>query len=180
VVECSPDHWQERKARFKRGESNFDPGLKLETAVQMWPTPTQQDNPQVRGVGKATGKRGTTLGGAVRMWPTPTSSQAREEGMIKQMRAKVLAGEITQEEAEMMISGSLEPARMEPMGLLPTPDTQQWDNTAVEYDRGAESMSGISLAVFARTYPETESGGSLNPNFVEYLMGFPKSWTEAD
>jgi len=145
VVECSPDHWQERKARFKRGESNFDPGLKLETAVHMW--------------------------------PTPTSSQARSEGMIKQMRAKVLAGEITQEEAEMMISGSLEPARMEPMGLLPTPDTQQWDNTAVEYDRGAESMSGISLAVFARTYPETESGGSLNPTWVEWLMGYPPEWT---
>ena len=34
----------------------------------MWPTPTRQDNPQVRGVGKTVGtRRGTTLGGAVRM-----------------------------------------------------------------------------------------------------------------
>ena len=33
------------------------------------------------------------------------------------------------------------------------------------------------------TEPERKAmagGGSLNPNFVEYLMGFPKSWTEAD
>tara|TARA_R100001509_G_scaffold142513_2_gene97951 strand:+ start:1558 stop:2073 length:516 start_codon:yes stop_codon:yes gene_type:complete len=43
---------------------------------QMWPTPTGQDNPQVRGVGKTVGtKRGTTLGGAVRMWPTPTANE---------------------------------------------------------------------------------------------------------
>ena len=40
-----------------------------------WPTPTTQDNVQIRGVGKAADhpRRGTTLGGAVRMWPTPTT-----------------------------------------------------------------------------------------------------------
>ena len=40
---------------------------------KLLPTPTGQDNIQVRGVGKATGKRGTTLGGAARMWPTPAT-----------------------------------------------------------------------------------------------------------
>jgi hypothetical protein len=51
-------------------------------------------------------------------WPTPTGSQARSEGMIKQMRKKVEAKEITKEEAEQMIMGSLEPKRMEPMKNL--------------------------------------------------------------
>jgi len=47
----------------------------------LWPTPTGQDNPQVRGVGKTIGtKRGTTLGGAVRMWPTPTASDYKGSG----------------------------------------------------------------------------------------------------
>ena len=47
-------------------------------ASGLWPTPTAQDNPQVRGVGKTKGtKRGTTLGGAVRMWPTPAAHEAR-------------------------------------------------------------------------------------------------------
>lgn len=46
------------------------------------------------------------------LWPTPPASQARSEGMILQMRAKVEAGEITREEAERMIGGSLTPARM--------------------------------------------------------------------
>ena len=49
----------------------------------MWPTPTTQDNPQVRGDGKATGnKRGTTLGGAVRKWPTPRASEWKGVGPI--------------------------------------------------------------------------------------------------
>ena len=57
-----------------------------------------------------------------KLWPTPSASQARSEGMIKQMRAKVEAGELTREEAEAMIQGSLEPARMKPMRRLwPTP-----------------------------------------------------------
>ena len=43
------------------------------------------------------------------LWPTPTSSQARSEGMIKQMRAKVDAGEISLEDAEKFIGGSLTP-----------------------------------------------------------------------
>ena len=44
------------------------------TASGLWPTPTGQDNAQVRGRGKTIGtKRGTTLGGAVRMWPTPAA-----------------------------------------------------------------------------------------------------------
>jgi hypothetical protein len=31
----SPEHWLERKEKFKQGESNFNPGLNLEVAVQI-------------------------------------------------------------------------------------------------------------------------------------------------
>ena len=49
-----------------------------ETGSGLWPTPTGQDNIQVRGESKTVGtKRGTTLGGAVRMWPTPAAHEAR-------------------------------------------------------------------------------------------------------
>ena len=49
-----------------------------ETGLGLWPTPTGQDNIQVRGESKTVGtKRGTTLGGAVRMWPTPAAHEAR-------------------------------------------------------------------------------------------------------
>ena len=149
------------------------------------------------------------------LWPTVTASQARSEGLINGMRKKVAAGEISREEAEAMIGGSLEPARM---GLLPTPDTQMRDNTKVDYNAGAESMSGRSLPVFVRTYsqtgmwptpttrdhkggrkPETlaasgrgemntlndavtvrDQHGSLNPTWVEWLMGYEVGWTDLE
>ena len=56
-----------------------------------------------------------------RLWPTPTGSDARSEGRIGQMRKLVEDGELTREEAEAMIGGSLEPARMK--RLWPTPNT---------------------------------------------------------
>jgi len=59
----------------------------------------------------------------VTFWPTPTASQGRNEGMLKQMRAKVLKGELTRTEAEAMVQGSLEPARMKPMEQ-PIPSSQ--------------------------------------------------------
>jgi hypothetical protein len=90
-------------------------------------------------------------------------------------------------------------------GLLPTPDTQFRDNTQTDYDPAAKSMSGRSLPVFVRSNPQigmwttpcaddtgartekyaqggtalsTQAGGSLNPEWVEWLMGYPVGWTD--
>ena len=54
------------------GELNYstNKSVSLDRFVAMWPTPTTQDNNQVKGKDK----RGTTLGGAVRNWPTPTAT----------------------------------------------------------------------------------------------------------
>ena len=67
--------------RLKRKTSQgWSPNLNDE--VLKWPTPTTQDNNQVKGKGK----RGTTLGGAVRNWPTPTASDS--QGGPRQMDGK--------------------------------------------------------------------------------------------
>jgi hypothetical protein len=85
--------------------------------------------------------------------------------------------------------------------LLPTPDTTNRDNKKVLYSKNAPSQSGRSLATHARTWPtptahnakETnapsehnrntptltaQAGGSLNPTWVEWLMGWPLGWTD--
>jgi hypothetical protein len=67
--------------------------------------------------------------------------------------------------------------------LLPTPDTVNRDNKKVLFNRNAVSQSGRSLATYARTFPnqfseETNNGGQLNPNWVEWLMGWPVGWTD--
>ena len=86
------------------------------------PTPTASDHIERRSTStevlNPNTNKSVSLDRFVRYWPTPTASQARSQGLIKQMRKKVEAGEITVEEAEAMIGGSLTPARMQ---MWPTP-----------------------------------------------------------
>ncbi|MGB1917900.1 MAG: hypothetical protein ACPHO0_09550, partial [Luminiphilus sp.] len=88
------------------------------------PTPTTQDNPQVKGNTEHP-KRGTTLGGYARMFPTPTAN---------------------------------EDAAGTPNGKM-------------------QKMLGNHPAVRGTTKEEWASG-TLNPTWVEWLMGYPKEWTE--
>ena len=90
---------------------------------EMWPTPTTQDNPQVRGQGATIGtNRGTTLGGAVRMWPTP---KARD-----------------------------------------------WKDGTSEGTKGRQSPD------LGKVVGQSKNSGSLNPEWVEWLMGYPEGWTD--
>jgi len=91
---------------------------------QMWPTPTGQDNPQVRGVGKTVGtKRGTTLGGAVRMWPTPRASEWKGTGPLgsKSHKHRLTKGylDATVQEAD-QVTGQLNPTWVEWLMGFPT------------------------------------------------------------
>ena len=87
--------------------------------IAMFPTPTAQQCGTQGGALSKGGRPGLWTMAAKNLWPTPTASQARSAGMILQMRRRVDAGELTREEAEQMIAGSLEPARMTPW---PTPN----------------------------------------------------------
>ena len=111
---------------------------------------------------------GAKLADQVKMWPTPTASQARSEGSIKQMRQKVYAGEVTREEAEAMIGGSLEPARMKKMWPTPTAN----EDACGTPNGKMQKMLG--------NHPEVRNTGvgTLNPQWVEWLMGYPEGWTD--
>ena len=118
-----------------------------------WPTPTTQDNVQIRGIGAAENHkhRGTTLGGAVMMWPTPTcdsatdrSSRYSQGGMPLTMAVK----------------------------MFPTP--QASDNR----DRGNLSTPAIARRVekgkqVMLSMCVSSENGRLNPRWVEWLMGWP-------
>jgi DNA (cytosine-5)-methyltransferase 1 len=119
-----------------------------------WPTPTTQDNAQVRGVGAAANasRRGTTLGGAVRLWPTPQASDNRPRGTQNSTARRMALGK--QVGLEAMIKWS-------------TPTVQDSKNN------GAKSqMERNSLPLNAQV------GGSLNPTWVEWLMGWPIGHTD--
>lgn len=56
--------------------------------------------------------------------------------------------------------------------MWPTPKTQ--DCRAAKYDRG---KSNLGEEVYVSVPEATAEGGSLNPQWVEWLMGFPPEWT---
>ena len=121
-----------------------------------WPTPTTQDNPQVRGKGKAKGtRRGTTLGGAVRdpeMWPTPRSCEHKE-----------LGGTPTQQN-------------------WPTPCASEERDTGTNWEslKRLDKGGRICRRMATLGTPETKTTKSaqLNPSWVEWLMGWPIGWTD--
>jgi len=160
-----------------------------------WPTPTTQDNVQIRGEGMAAGKskRGTTLAGAVSMWPTPTSTLGTNGGRVTPTKARE--------------GGTLIEA-LSARTTWPTPnagDCKQTGNVNNWKRRQAEkAANGINLQLplavavkfatpLSRDYrsgkvrqathdknsrPLSEQiGGSLNPTWVEKLMGWPDDWT---
>ena len=99
------------------------------------PTPTTQDNPQVRGEGKTIGtKRGTTLGGYARMWATPRTTD-----------------------------GTGGPRKLDEKGRRIS-------------QTNPDLVFGANLADQVRA--EEATGGSLNPQWVEWLMGYPEGWTD--
>jgi len=124
------------------------------TDAGLWPTATTQDNPQVRGQGKTIGtNRGTTLGGAVRMWPTP---QAADHKNMDTAGQKMLSSEVK---------------------LWPTPRASEWKGTG---PLGSKSHNHrLEKGYLDATVQErNQVSGSLNPQWVEWLMGYPSGWTD--
>ena len=122
-----------------------------ETESGLLPTPTTQDNPQMKGNPEHP-KRGTTLGGYARMFPTPAAADSKGTtggGQNSSLRTHVR--------------------------MFPTPTANE--DAAGTPNGKMQKMLGNHPAVRGTTKEEWASG-TLNPTWVEWLMGYPKEWTE--
>lgn len=165
-------------------------GTTLIDAVRMWPTPTgihadrgNHDEPienykqRVRDYeeGRTKGKPGKSLGVATRMWPTPrTPTGGPESAERKQELGRTESG-----------GGDLTSA----VRVWPTATSRDWkDSPGMSFDRKDRPPGGridlLPRAVFAdglRHRDESNSHGKplglLNPDWVEQLMGFQRTWT---
>ena len=118
------------------------------------PTPTTSDG------GSWTPPHGTgmNLRAAAELLPTPLAQDSEQAGGIKAYMDGVRGLSLTTW------------ARLEQAPLLPTPQAQDHRNCA-DYSDGSREHS-----------PQLRHLGSgrLNPRFVEWMMGFPPGWTDAD
>lgn len=129
--------------------------LGVEAAVRMWPTPTVSGNHNRKG---ASPNSGDGLATAVQnhSFPTPTRSMATIADM---------------EQARFSGNGGRRP-RYEDAKTYPTfhAPSRSGGGTGLDGGSGARSM-------LTEEERKQLCGGTLNPGFVEWLMGWPLGWT---
>jgi hypothetical protein len=195
---------------------------------EMWPTPTQDSATERK---KKYAQGGTPLTMAVKMWPTPATKGYghASEGQYQNLYKKMMQGEITKEEMEVMTATKLENHRSYekmqkmwpiPRKTIPTPTASDYIERESTSKEKLNPLTGksVSLDRFVKFWPTKEdqaSGipkmwptptanedaagkptgkmqrmlgnhpdvrntgtGSLNPQWVEWLMGYPIGWTD--
>jgi DNA (cytosine-5)-methyltransferase 1 len=105
------------------------------------------------------------------------------EGNVRLLREKVIAGEMTEEEATQMLGKSPFDSQGKVKKMWPTPAARDYrgangyEATQAKLQQGKRAQMGqLPNAV------QMEEGrairGALNPTWVEWLMGFPLEWTD--
>jgi hypothetical protein len=168
-------------------------------ATQMWPTPQAHD----AGIGNAArvGRYGTLHGGRnlndeVAMWPTPTASQQNTSSAVSETRQRA-NGVCLADAARMWPTpsardwkdGDAHSCRNVPVNAL----LGRAGHEAVRFRH--QSLTDEEVRTQVERFPTpggsrphdtdevsgrlaNQIGGSLNPTWVEWLMGLPAGWTD--
>ena len=123
---------------------------------KLWATPAAAD-----AVGSTGGGQGKSLRTDVRMWPTPTTRDY-----------KGASGKGRQER-----KGNPADTLPNAVAMWPTPTANE--DAAGTPNGKMQKMLGNHPEIRGAS-PEEWKRGALNPTWVEWLMGYPKGWTELE
>ena len=113
-----------------------------------WPTPTVCGNYNRKGLSKTSGDG---LATAVSKWPTPQASDNRPRATFASTQRRMEKGKQISLEAKVKWT-------------TPTAHMAKETNAPSEHSRNTPTLTA-------------QAGGSLNPTWVEKLMGWPDDWT---
>jgi len=136
-----------------------DHSLNLADTVRLWPTPTT-DSANNRTKKYAQG--GTPLTMAIQTWPTPAARDWKDTGENTNYEKIAKKGKL---------AGAVK--------MWPTPnasdnrDRGNLSDPAIQRRIAMGKQVGLTMAV-----KEKKGGGTLNPTWVEWLMGYPTGWTD--
>ena len=133
------------------------------TASGSWPTPQAKDSLQgfnrtARTTPEQTSKAGWNLHEAAMYWPTPCAEDAKNVPYQKGKSGQRYP----------MLLGAVNPQR------IWTSPTARDRHTVAKCMRGRRSFESGNEVV---TPLPVQVGGTLNPTWVEWLMGYPLGWT---
>jgi len=128
---------------------------------RMWQTPVADDAVD-REKGKINSRGEPKLSAQVKMWPTPTLGDSRSSGSRNTETSKAHPG-LSLTDA---VRGDAGKGRM-----WPTPKNRDWKDgrSAGTKDRDSPDLGKV--------VGQSMESGSLNPHWVEWLMGWPLEWT---
>ena len=124
---------------------------------------------------------GTPLTVAVRMFPTPTvdceegGEQSKRVEQTKSGAFILRKKNKPQNTFGAKLSDTM--LYLEKKKIYNTPTTNDYKN--LTFPKSQMKRAG-SLAKDVMTTQNLKPGGKLNPNFVEFLMGYPMNWTKVD
>lgn len=123
--------------------------------VRMWPTPRAKESGDYQYSRGDHSKKTMTLSGAVKMYNTPTAQDAKNSTLPKsQINRDSLVGDVLREQ-------------------FATPQARDYRTGQASRWEDTEHRSRNLNDQVAK--PES---GQLNPDWVEWLMGFPIGWTD--
>ena len=139
------------------------------------PTPTTMDHIDRKGMRPsraATNRKTGYLSEMIKMYPTPTQDSASERtkkysqgGMPLPMAVKMFPT----------------PSASCHMDVVAPPETVKQNNQGWSVTRvGTGTKFGAKLNDVVNKLDQEKLGGKLNPNFVEFLMGYPQNYTKID
>ncbi len=149
-----------------------------------WPSPDARDSqPEGLEAGIRRMEKYSTCGlqTAVRLWATPCAQMANgePEAFLERKRRSVARGNnmgISLTDLNMQVKAAekgMWPTPNVPNGGRSTKHVTDWRGKSA-YHNGKKVQVGLESAVKA----SEENGGSLNPAWVEWLMGWPLGWTD--
>jgi DNA (cytosine-5)-methyltransferase 1 len=151
------------RAEFWRSSKGYHNHIPLSVLVKMWPTPVAADSHTGR-VAYARGNPTLEAAAQRSMWPTPNARDWKDTpGMAEtsidgRNRLDQLARVVYHEERK----------------SWPTPRAMDAENVPSGHRGAEDSLNG---AVAREEGMQVRATGQLNPTWVEWLMGFPLTWT---
>jgi hypothetical protein len=171
----SIENWTKRSKEKKKQGINLH--FALRHHVQMYPTPTQ-DSASERT--KKYSQGGMPLPMAVKMFPTPTAGCVEGGEQSSRVEMTESGGFILRKKnkPENTFGAKLSDAMLYLEKMYPTPVARDHKDAGynITWKESRDQKSSLPRQVLKDNKP----GGKLNPNFVEFLMGYPMNWTKID
>jgi hypothetical protein len=176
----SIENWTKRSKEKKKQGINLH--FALRHHVQMYPTPTTMDHIDRKGMRPsraATNRKTGYLSEMIKMFPTPRARDYFPPVNPNQVQMNEQGWTSTRKKTGVRYGATL-PDVMNKIAIemYPTPVSRDYKDAAynITWKESRDQKSSLPRQVLKDNKP----GGKLNPNFVEFLMGFPMNWTKID